>query len=117
MPTQIEYALMAANVYGVSPQVKSTANTLSEPRGWLPVDPPRTNPSTGFMARAYRNALTNEVVISYCGTTTENDLDWLQANIPAGLGLLAPQVVDAARFYLDVRAQLGEGAQISRMCD
>ena len=34
MPTNLEYALLAANVYGASAQVRSNQNTLPIPVGW-----------------------------------------------------------------------------------
>ena len=36
MPTKIDYAFMAANVYGNSPDVRSAQNTLPT-AGWTPV--------------------------------------------------------------------------------
>ena len=54
--------------------------------------------TTGFMARVYTRG--SEVVISYCGTTDENLLDWTQGNLPAGTGLRAPQVLQAAELYM-----------------
>lgn len=119
MVTRIEYALMSANVYGNYPDtvnvnpVRSGNNTLPEPTGWTQVGTPKykqNTPDTGFMASVYTNS--NEVVISYCGTTDENSNDWWMGNFPAGTAMpdsnnfagpvVATQVVQAAKLYLDV---------------
>jgi Ca2+-binding RTX toxin-like protein len=111
----LDYALLAANVYGVGNEsgtqdlVRSVQNTLPLPTGWALVrsedDNDQASPTDnkGFMAAAYVKG--NEVVIAYAGTTSENWQDWFEGNIPAGTGLvLAPQVAEAARFYLSVRS-------------
>ena len=107
MTTSIEYAQMASNAYAVIPAVHSSENAIPIPAGWSVISG-RVNDATGFTARAYQNTDTNEISIAYTGTTFEGNTldkakDWLFANIPAGTGvILAPQVVDAAKFYLDV---------------
>jgi hypothetical protein len=122
MPTQIEYALMSANVYGNYPDVgpvnpvRSGPNTLPVPDGWTQMSAAsgykQNDTSTGFMAGVYVSG--SQVVISYCGTTAENSLDWTMGNIPAGSGLdyvdvafplvptVATQVVQAALLYMKV---------------
>ena len=108
MTTSIEYAQMASNAYAVKPTVHSGVNAIPIPDGWKKLGEDGVNNSTGFTARAYQNTTTKEIVIAYTGTTFEGSTldkakDWLFANIPAGTGvILAPQVVDAAKFYLDV---------------
>ncbi|MGH9959246.1 MAG: lipase family protein, partial [Pyrinomonadaceae bacterium] len=108
MTTRLDYALMAANVYSALDTVRSEQNTIPLSEGWQIAkwadgqDISSVNRGTGFMARAYQNG--NEIVISYCGTTDENGLDWLRGNIPAAIGApLAAQIRDAAKFYLDVK--------------
>src|SRR2546425_5329852 len=84
MPTTIDYALLSANVYGNSKAVRDPRNTLPTPDGWtrLPITPSDVlasgSTATGFMARAYQNG--NDIVVSYAGTTDEDNellLDWL----------------------------------------
>nr|WP_319566450.1 hypothetical protein [uncultured Rhodoferax sp.] len=100
MTTNLEYALFSANVYGNSPLVRYEQNTLPIPDGWDPIGTPVIL-SDGFMARAYQKG--SEIVISYAGTTNEDAMDWLTGNVPgASAGYLAPQITDAAKFYLDV---------------
>jgi hypothetical protein len=106
MATDVQYALMAANVYGNSESVRRDQNTLPPPDRWtrLPIDPQSATPS-GFMASAFRNSATGEIVISYAGTTSENGLDWLTGNVPAATAtFLAPQALEAARIYQRVVA-------------
>ena len=103
MTSVTDYALMSANVYGNSPDVRREQNTLPEPEGWTPLNDSTykvNDTSTGFMARVYVNG--SEVVISYCGTTDENYKDWYLGNIPAGIGTDAPQVLQAADLYMKV---------------
>ncbi len=117
MTTNVEYALLAANSYAVKRDVTSDKNTIPIPDGWVKLDD-RINDATGFTARAYQNTQTGEIAIAYTGTTFEGGSldkakDWLAGNITAGSGLtLAPQVLDAAKFYLDV-AQANPGATIT----
>src|SRR6266581_2430027 len=119
MPNTLEYALMAANAYSQSAAVVSNRNTIPVPNGWVQIAAGE-NDETGFLARAYKNSSTGEVVIAYGGTTFEGGTfaqlrDWLYGNIPAAAGFkLASQITDAAKFYLDVAANpLSAGAAIS----
>ncbi|PPU73726.1 calcium-binding protein [Xanthomonas melonis] len=99
---QLDYALLAANVYGAKSSVRTELNTLQLPDGWTQIA--ESVSVTGFMARAYRNVATGEVVVSYAGTTNEEGAtvnDWLSGNIPAGLGTIS-QSLEATVFYLEV---------------
>jgi Ca2+-binding RTX toxin-like protein len=117
MTTQVEYALLAANSYAVKDTVTSIENTIPVPEGWVELDD-RINNASGFTARAYQNTQTGEICIAYTGTTFEGNTfdktkDWLAGNLLAGSGLtLAPQVTDAAKFYLDI-LQANPGANIT----
>lgn len=96
----LEYALLAANVYGNSSAVRSEINTVKPTSDWYAIN--KLANSDGFMASAYRKG--NEIVISFSGTTSENAWDWVTGNIPAGLGdHLAPQIADAAFYYLLIK--------------
>lgn len=50
----------------------------------------------GFSYGVFQNNVTGEVVVSYTGTNERKGIDFLLANIPAGLGLSSPQVRAAA---------------------
>lgn len=94
----VEYSLMAANVYGNSKDVKSPENTI--PVGsWVTLESPLKVLSSGFMGSAYLKG--NDLVIAYAGTTPGVN-DWWSANVPAATALvMAPQLAQAAEFYLD----------------
>jgi hypothetical protein len=104
MPSSRDYALFSANSYAASTIVVNENNAIPIPDGWVSIER-RANDDTGFLARAYTNG--SEIVIAYAGTTWEEgmkSLDWTNGNIPGAIGgPLAKQIVDAARFYLDVR--------------
>ncbi|MGN7916262.1 calcium-binding protein [Lysobacter sp. 22409] len=116
------YALLAANVYGNSPLVKSAQNNLGIPDDWYGLPAPEgweTDPvtgyvssETGFMAKAYQGM--GQIVISFAGTTDEEFWpDWRYGNVPAATAShLSPQVLQAAKFYLDMRKK-NPGATIT----
>lgn len=105
-----EYSLMSANVYGTSNKVRSALNTLPVP-GWTEISQ-KYEESNGFMAKAYIRGA--ELVISYAGTTDENVLDWVSGNVPAATAVtLAPQIFEAAKFYLEVLQNSGAAGATS----
>lgn len=95
MPTTLEYMLLATRVYAAS-----AINEIGIPTGWRELDwqPDRW---TGFSAGVYKNDSTNEIVISYTGT---NDLIADPLSWTAGMGLPAPQIIDAMNYYFEVKA-------------
>jgi hypothetical protein len=115
MDATLVYALLSGHAYGAKVQVRSSNNTVPLPQDWIELEALRDlNSGTGYMARVYQNALTQDVVIAYGGTTYEDGLDWPFGNIPGGIGQsLAPQILDAAKLYLRVRDQLPAGTSIS----
>lgn len=95
MPSDIEYALFSTRVYAASDR-----NRTGVPAGWTELTWQADYNLSGFSAGAYRRG--NEVVIAYTGTN--ESIDWLSNGL-AGTGLLpAPQIFDAMRFYLEVKA-------------
>ncbi|MDP2136005.1 MAG: hypothetical protein Q8J99_20570, partial [Sulfuritalea sp.] len=115
MPTNPQYAVLAANAYAGSAKVVDPLNEILPPTGWDILES-RNLTSTGFLARAYKNG--TEIVIAYGGTTFEEGMkarDWTNGNIPGATGAsLATQIVDAAKFYLDVlKDPANAGATIS----
>lgn len=95
MPATIDYALLSTRVYDAS-----FDNRTGVPAGWTELTWQPDYNSSGFSAGAYRRG--SEVVIAYTGTN--QGVDWL-SNFLSGTGILpAPQVFDAMRFYLDVKA-------------
>jgi len=57
--TQLDYAQLAANVYGAQSSVRSELNTLQLPNGWNMIG--ERVSMMEFMAKAYRNAATGGV--------------------------------------------------------
>jgi Ca2+-binding RTX toxin-like protein len=58
------------------------------------------------MGRAYRNTVTDEIVIAYAGTQFESVPDWTEGNLPGAVGdRLGGQILNAARTYLDLIAR------------
>lgn len=100
--TNIDYELLATRVYDAS-----GTNRTPVPEGWTERPWQKDYLATGFSAGAYQKG--NEIVIAYAGTNQIND--WLTGN-SAALGLPAPQIFDAMRFYLDIKAA-NPGASIS----
>ncbi|MFH1026373.1 MAG: hypothetical protein V1791_00070 [Pseudomonadota bacterium] len=99
MPEPIDYALLSTRVYAAS-----DINRTGVPAGWTELTWQADYNLSGFSAGAYRNG--SEVVIAYTGTNQNfgNNADWWNNGL-AGTGLLpAPQVFDAMRFYLDIKA-------------
>ncbi|MFY9326531.1 MAG: hypothetical protein WAO76_00690, partial [Georgfuchsia sp.] len=95
MPSTIDYALISTRVYDASPD-----NRTGVPVGWTELTWQPDYNLSGFSAGAYKNG--NDIVIAYTGTN--QGVDWL-SNGTAATGILpAPQIFDAMRFYLDIKA-------------
>ena len=65
MATTNEYALLAGASYI---DTRSEINRFPVPKDWGVASRIPQDASTGFEASAYKNSLTNEIVISYAGT-------------------------------------------------
>ena len=106
---EVDYALFAANAYAATGRgpssVVSNNNEIPIKVGWTTIVN-GVNNTSGFLARAYKNDVTGDIVIAYAGTTFEDgmkSLDWTNGNLPGASGLaLGEQVVDAAKFYLGI---------------
>lgn len=94
MPSAPEYMQLATRVYAAS-----VNNKIGIPDGWRELDwqPDRW---TGFSAGAYKNDLTNEIIISYTGTNDgiADPLNWT-----AGMGFPAPQIFEAMTYYFQFK--------------
>jgi hypothetical protein len=113
MGTTIEYALLAGSSYY---DTRKATNRFPVPKDWSLYSRIPENSTTGFEASAYKNSLTNEIVISYAGTyddgrsvLTNPDK---QADLALGMGLWSDQLGQAAAYYLETKA-LNQGATIS----
>jgi hypothetical protein len=99
MASRNDYARLSAAVYG-----KTLANEIKAPSDWEELELLRDDPVTGFAASVFRHRVSGEIVIAYAGTNVDSvlDNDWLAANAPAALGVVSPQVLQAAPFYWSV---------------
>jgi hypothetical protein len=111
MDRTTELALLASHVYGTLTAVQSTENTVPLPENWQVVAiggaPFRINADSGFMARTYRNSVTNEVVISYAGTTYEKERQLADdCAICLARSASCPQMLDVVSYYLAAHKEL-----------
>ena len=103
MTTDVEYALMAANVYESS---RKEPNQIPRPAGWDRIiwmpdnasDPSLVLNSMGFAAGVFQRG--DDSVISYTGTNQA--VDWI-ANLLGGLGFPSSQLLRAAALYQQVK--------------
>jgi Ca2+-binding RTX toxin-like protein len=105
MATLQEYAQLSGRVY-----YRTDENRTPVPEGWTEISWLDDDPITGFSAGAYKNG--NDIVIAFTGTNEGYFEDFALANIPAGIGLASPQILQAAGYVLDIMAQ-NPGASIS----
>jgi hypothetical protein len=99
MATEVEYALMAGASY-IS--TRAEINRFPVPEGWLEsIDDRRQLPS-GFESTYFIRG--SEVVISFAGTYQPDVFrDW-KANSALATGFGSQQLVQAAEYYLQVKA-------------
>ncbi len=103
MATILEYALMAGVAY------RSTRNVINRfpiptSSGWSEVLNSYRSLDSGFEALSFTNADVSEVVISYAGTYPTDLLGDQAANFGLATGLGSVQLLQAAEYYLQVRA-------------
>src|SRR5688572_27250543 len=105
MATTIEYALLAGASYR---DTRADLNRFSIPANWNVVSIVPQDNTTGFEASAYRNSLTNDIVIAYAGTNPNDGIvppgPDNRANIGLGTGFGSVQLLQAAEYYLQVQA-------------
>jgi VCBS repeat-containing protein len=103
MATELDYAALSARVYW---NVRGTRNVNPIPNGWQEIIYDPYDDLAGFIAGAYKNEATKEIVIAYKGTDTSDPVtatwDWL-ANLSLGTGIGSLQALAAAQFYLDIK--------------
>lgn len=92
MPTTIQYALLAGASYH---DTRVDLNRFPIPNGWNVVSLVPQDSSSGFEASAYRNPLTNEIVISYAGTNPSD----LSGDIAANIGLATREERGQTPFF------------------
>ncbi|MDP3744634.1 MAG: hypothetical protein Q8Q76_09905 [Methylotenera sp.] len=97
MTTTIEYALMAGGSY-IS--TRPDLNKFPVPDGWLQTT--HVTKSSGFEAVAFQRG--SEIVISYAGTYDQDIAGDIAADIGLATGFGSQQLVQAAEYYLQVKA-------------
>ena len=103
MATTTEYALLAgASYYDTRPQV----NRFPLPTDWIVISRVPQDGSTGFEASAFKNSLTNEIVISYAGTDPGDITGDIAADTGLATGYGSAQLTQAAEYYLLVKAAI-----------
>ena len=108
MATTIEYALMAGRAYQTTRD--PGINWFPIPKGWLELAHVPNNPglpqftgADGFEAIAFKKG--TDIVISYAGTNPNSLLDPDNAaNIGLATGFGSDQLLQAAEYYLQVKA-------------
>jgi hypothetical protein len=105
MPTITDYALMAGAAYISN---RSDGNRFPVPPGWTELVDQRRNHSSGFEATTFGNgtsiAASSEIVISFAGTDGLLTVDQF-ANLGLATGTGSEQLLQAADYYLAIRAQ------------
>ena len=89
---------------------RANINRFPLPAGWSEIVLSYVQRPSGFKAVSFERG--SEIVISFAGTNFTDVSDWTEANVPLAFGNLATQLVDAARYYLEVKAA-NPGATIS----
>lgn len=93
-----EYAQLSTRVYP-----RTDENSIPVPAGWTELQRTGNASLSGFAAGVYQNG--NDIVIAYTGTNEKQAVDFLLANIPAGLSIPSAQVTEAMLLYFQVKQQ------------
>jgi hypothetical protein len=110
MAITIEYALLAGASY---PDTRADFNRFPIPENWNVISLVPQDQSTGFEASAYRNSLTNDIVISYAGTYEKDIAGDIFADIGLATGVGSAQLLQAAEYYLQVKAENSNATSIT----
>ena len=102
---EIGLATLSAAVYKYGVNLSNRIANENILSGLNAVELLHTAPSSsGFEASAY--SYDGKIVIAFAGTNTDEWQDiWNNGNL--GLGSLSAQAIEAAKFYLDIKAQYG----------
>jgi hypothetical protein len=107
MPSTLDYALMAGASYI---DTRNPINRLSVPQEWAAVAHVPNNPAfpqitgaAGFEAVAFKKG--TDIVISYAGTYAKDLTGDMVADFNLATGLGSAQLLQAAQYYLQVKAE------------
>ena len=114
MATKIDFALMAGASYF---DTRLPINHFPLPTGWNLVSRNPQDNTSGFEAATFGSGTTiatsTDIVISYAGTYDKDIAGDIAADINLGLGLGSKQLLQAADYYLQVKASAPAGAHIT----
>jgi trimeric autotransporter adhesin len=105
MATKEQMAQLSLYVYNIQADAEQD-NRPNLPAGWVRLSY-QPDDLVGFSYGIFKNALTGEIVVAYTGTNEKQAVDFLLANIPAGLGLSSLQVNAAARVAAEAISTYG----------
>ena len=95
MADKLDYALLANRVYG-----RPDENRINLPAEWQELAWYKDHLISGYSAGVYQR--NGEIVISFTGTNEAKLEDFALANIPAGIGITSPQVIQAMTLVMQV---------------
>lgn len=101
MITDIEYALMAGASY-IS--TRADINRFPTPDGWVEKVIKRQAWGSGYEATYFVSQCSNDIVISFAGTDPGDWMGDMGTNIALAAGNLNAQLIQAAEYYLQVKA-------------
>lgn len=99
------YALMAGSAYVSN---RAVENLFPVPQGWVAFK--HRTLDSGFEAVSFTNG--SEIVISFAGTDPNSPRDWV-ADYRLAEGKVSSQLLQAAAYYMEVRALYGNDVTIS----
>jgi len=109
MATTLEYALLAGVSYR---STRTEINRFSAPTGWSEIPNSHRNLNdSGFEAVALRKG--NDIVISYAGTYEKDISGDIFADIGLATGVGSVQLLQAAEYYLQVKAENSNATSIT----
>ncbi|MBH0181393.1 MAG: hypothetical protein HP490_06890 [Nitrospira sp.] len=115
MPSTLDYALLAGASYV---DTRHPDNRLSVPQEWVafahvPSNPdfPQIKGAAGFEAIAFRKG--TDIVISYAGTYAKDYTGDMVADVNLASGLGSAQLLQAAQYYLQVKAENPKATSIA----
>lgn len=113
MATIIEHALMAGASY-IS--TRADINQFPVPAGWFePIEKRGRDDTTGFEATYFTRGTgaNTEIIISFAGTNPTDITGDIAANLALATGSGSEQLLQAADYYLQIKASAPAGATIS----
>ncbi|WP_319585589.1 Mbeg1-like protein [uncultured Desulfobulbus sp.] len=105
MATEIELAVMAGRAYQSTRDRDTNWFPAPDPETWTEME--HTSEPSGFEAVYFQRGTgaNKEIVISFAGTYDKDNMGDIATDIALGAGLFAMQLLQAAEYYLQVKAE------------